>query len=416
MYNYEINGYKNKERVYHMSLELSKRATGVKPSSTLAISDKAKQLKAAGRDVVSFGAGEPDFPTPKNICDAAIKAINDGFTKYTAASGIVDLKEAVCEKFRKFNKINYEPSQIVISNGGKHSLTNVFSAIIDPGDEVIIPSPYWLSYPEMIKLVGGVPVYVQCRKENGYKIDSKELEAAITPRTKAFVLNSPNNPTGMLYSRNELSELAEVVVKNDIYCIADEMYENLVYTDEEFVSIASLSDEVYKRTVTVSGMAKSYSMTGWRIGYTGSSKELAKAMGSIQSHQTSNPNSIAQKAALEALTGPQDTVAVMKEEFKKRSIYTFERIEAMPLVSMLKPTGAFYAFVDVSETFEKSHNGKKVSDVFGLADILLNEYDVAVIPCSDFGFPTHIRLSYATSLETIKKGLDRIEDFLKSLK
>ncbi|MCR5432206.1 MAG: pyridoxal phosphate-dependent aminotransferase [Lachnospiraceae bacterium] len=399
-----------------MSLELSKRATGVKPSSTLAISDKAKQLKAAGRDVVSFGAGEPDFPTPKNICDAAIKAINDGFTKYTAASGIVDLKEAVCEKFRKFNKINYEPSQIVISNGGKHSLTNVFSAIIDPGDEVIIPSPYWLSYPEMIKLVGGVPVYVQCRKENGYKIDSKELEAAITPRTKAFVLNSPNNPTGMLYSRNELSELAEVVVKNDIYCIADEMYENLVYTDEEFVSIASLSDEVYKRTVTVSGMAKSYSMTGWRIGYTGSSKELAKAMGSIQSHQTSNPNSIAQKAALEALTGPQDTVAVMKEEFKKRSIYTFERIEAMPLVSMLKPTGAFYAFVDVSETFEKSHNGKKVSDVFGLADILLNEYDVAVIPCSDFGFPTHIRLSYATSLETIKKGLDRIEDFLKSLK
>ncbi|MCR5828782.1 MAG: pyridoxal phosphate-dependent aminotransferase [Lachnospiraceae bacterium] len=399
-----------------MSLELSKRAAGVKPSSTLAISDKAKQLKAAGRDVVSFGAGEPDFPTPKNICDAAVKAINDGFTKYTAASGIVDLKEAVCEKFKKFNKINYEPSQIVISNGGKHSLTNVFSAIIDPGDEVIIPSPYWLSYPEMIKLVGGIPVYVQCRKENGYKISSTELEAAVTPRTKAFVLNTPNNPTGMLYSRKELEELADVIVKKDIYCIADEMYENLVYTDEEFVSIASLSDEIYKRTITVSGMAKSYSMTGWRIGYTGSSKELAKAMGSIQSHQTSNPNSIAQKAALEALRGPQDTVAVMKEEFKKRSIYTFERIDAMPLVSMIKPTGAFYAFVDVSETFDMSHNGKKVSDVFGLADILLNEYDVAVIPCSDFGFPTHIRLSYATSLETIKKGLDRIEEFLKSLK
>ncbi|MBR6294718.1 MAG: pyridoxal phosphate-dependent aminotransferase, partial [Lachnospiraceae bacterium] len=281
-----------------MSLELSKRAAGVKPSSTLAISDKAKQLRAAGRDVVSFGAGEPDFPTPKNICDAAVKAINDGFTKYTAASGIVELKEAICEKFKNFNKIDYEPSQIVISNGGKHSLTNVFSAIVDPGDEVIIPSPYWLSYPEMIKLVGGTPVYVQCRKENGYKISAEELEAAITPRTKAFVLNTPNNPTGMLYSREELQALADVVIKKDIYCIADEMYENLVYTDEEFVSIASLSDEIYKRTITVSGMAKSYSMTGWRIGYTGSSKEIAKAMGSIQSHQTSNPNSIAQKAAV----------------------------------------------------------------------------------------------------------------------
>lgn len=398
-----------------MSLKLSERALNVKPSSTLAISDKAKQLKAQGIDVVSFGAGEPDFPTPENICDAAVKAIRDGFTKYTAASGIAELKKAVCDKFASFNKIHYEPNQIVISNGGKHSLTNIFSAIVDPGDEVIIPSPYWLSYPEMVKLVGGVPVFVKCDKENGYKITPEQLKAAVTAKTKAFVLNSPNNPTGMLYSRDELLALSKVIVETDIYCVADEMYENLVYTDEEIVSIASLGDEIYKRTITCSGMAKSYAMTGWRIGYTGSSVELAKAMGSIQSHQTSNPNSIAQKAALEALTGPQETVASMKAEFKKRSIYMYERLAAMPNISLLKPTGAFYTFIDVSKAFGMKHEGKVVNDVFDLADILLNEYKVAVIPCKDFGFDTHIRLSYATSMENIEKGMDRIEAFLKKL-
>lgn len=398
-----------------MSLKLSERALNVKPSSTLAISDKAKQLKAQGIDVVSFGAGEPDFPTPENICDAAVKAIRDGFTKYTAASGIAELKKAVCDKFASFNKLHYEPNQIVISNGGKHSLTNIFSAIVDPGDEVIIPSPYWLSYPEMVKLVGGVPVFVKCDKENGYKITPEQLKAAVTAKTKAFVLNSPNNPTGMLYSRDELLALSKVIVETDIYCVADEMYENLVYTDEEIVSIASLGDEIYKRTITCSGMAKSYAMTGWRIGYTGSSVELAKAMGSIQSHQTSNPNSIAQKAALEALTGPQETVASMKAEFKKRSIYMYERLAAMPNISLLKPTGAFYTFIDVSKAFGMKHEGKVVNDVFDLADILLNEYKVAVIPCKDFGFETHIRLSYATSMENIEKGMDRIEAFLKKL-
>jgi len=398
-----------------MSLDLSKRAAGVKPSSTLAISDKAKQLKASGIDVVSFGAGEPDFPTPKNICDAAVKAINDGFTKYTAASGIIELKKAVAAKFASFNKLTYAPEQIVISNGGKHSLTNIFMAIVDPGDEVIIPSPYWLSYPEMVKLAGGVPVFVECSAQNGYKIRPEQLAAAITGKTKAFVLNSPNNPTGMLYSKSELEGIARVIVEKDIYCISDEIYENLVYTDEDVVSIASLGEDIYNRTITVSGMAKSYSMTGWRIGYSGSPLPVARAMSSIQSHQTSNPNSIAQKAALEALTGPQDTVAVMKEEFKKRSVYMYDRISAMPHVSMLKPTGAFYAFVDVSETFGLSYKGEKVGDVFGLAKILLDDYNVAVIPCADFGFATHIRLSYATSMENIKKGLDRIEQCLKDL-
>ncbi len=396
-------------------LGLSVKAKGVKPSSTLAISDKAKQLKAQGIDVVSFGAGEPDFATPENICEAAKKAIDAGFTKYTAASGTMELKEAVCRKFKSFNHLDYEPAQIVISNGGKHSLMNIFTAILDPGEEVIIPAPYWLSYPEMVKLAGGVPVFVRCEADTGYKITAEQLAAAVTDKTKAFVLNSPNNPTGMIYSREELEALAKVIVEKDIYCISDEMYENLIYTGEEPVSIASLGEEIYKRTITCSGMAKSYAMTGWRIGYIGAPREIAKAIGSIQSHQTSNPNSIAQKAALEALNGPQDKVAVMKAEFQKRCERMFELVNSLPYISMLKPTGAFYAFVDVSGTFEKIYKGKQVGDVFGLADILLNDFNVAVIPCSDFGFPTHIRLSYATSMENIEKGLSRIGEFLKQL-
>ena len=403
-----------KERTIKMT-GLSKKAKAVKPSSTLAISDKAKQMKAAGVDVVSFGAGEPDFPTPKNVCDAAIDAINAGFTKYTAASGIVELKQAICDKFARFNKLHYETNQIVISNGGKHSLTNIFEAILDPGDEVIVPSPYWLSYPEMVKLAGGIPIYVRCSKENGYKITAEQLREACTPCTKAFVLNSPNNPTGMIYTREELKALADVIVEKDIYCVSDEMYENLVYTDEEVVSIASFNDEIYKRTITCSGMAKAYSMTGWRLGYIGAAPEIAKAIGSIQSHQTSNPNSIAQKAGVEALNGPQDTVEAMRQEFSKRCDYMYERISAMPHVSIIKPSGAFYAFVDVSEAFTLKYKGEKVGDVFKLADILLNDYNVAVIPCKDFGFDTHIRLSYATSMENITKGLDRIEAFLKAL-
>lgn len=394
---------------------LSNRAKDVKPSSTLAISDKAKQMKASGIDVVSFGAGEPDFPTPANICEAAKKAIDEGFTKYTAASGIVELKKAVCDKFARFNKLHYEPNQIVISNGGKHSLTNIFEALVNPGDEVIIPAPYWLSYPEMVKLVGGVPVFVKCDEKNGYKITAEQLAEACTDKTKAFVLNSPNNPTGMIYTKAELDALAKVIVEKDIYCVADEMYENLVYTDEEVVSIASLGEEIYKRTITCSGMAKAYAMTGWRIGYTGSTPKIAKAMGSIQSHQTSNPNSIAQKAALEALNGPQDTVEAMRQQFAKRCTYMYERVSKMPNVSLIRPSGAFYVFIDVSKTFGMSYKGKAVGDVFGFADILLNDYNVAVIPCKDFGFETHIRLSYATSMENITKGLDRIEEMLKVL-
>ena len=398
-----------------MALTLSRKAQAVKPSSTLAITAKAKELKAQGLDVVGFGAGEPDFNTPDNICNAAIKAIKDGFTKYTPASGIVELKQAVCDKFKKFNGLDYKPSQIVISNGGKHSLTNVFEAILNPGDEVIIPEPYWLSYPEIIKLSDGVPVFVRGEKENGYKVTAEQLQAATTEKTKALVLNTPNNPTGMIYSEEELRAIADYAVKNDIYVVSDEMYEYLVYNGNKHISIASFNEEIYKRTITVSGLAKSYAMTGWRIGYTGSSEEIAKLMGSVQSHQTSNPNSIAQKAALEALTGDQSTVQMMLGEFDKRRKFMYEKMSALPYVSTEEPLGAFYVFADVSEALKKEYKGKKVETAAEFARILIEDYNVAVVPCADFGFPDHIRLSYAISVEQIDKGLTRIEKFLNDL-
>lgn len=398
-----------------MSLTLSKKAMAVKPSSTLAITAKAKEMKANGVDVVGFGAGEPDFNTPDNINEAAIRAINEGFTKYTPASGIMELKQAVCDKFKKFNNISYEPAQIVISNGGKHCLTNIFEAILNPGDEVIIPAPYWLSYPEIVKLADGVPVFIRGEKKDGYKVSAEQIKAAITPNTKALVLNTPSNPTGMIYTREELEAIAKVVVEADIYVVADEMYENLLYNGAEHVSIASLGEEIYKRTITCSGVAKGYAMTGWRIGYIGASAELAKVMGSLQSHQTSNPNSIAQKAALEAISGPQDTVEKMRQEFDKRRKYMYDRFCKMPYVSTLEPQGAFYVFVDVSEACEKEYKGEKIETAAKLAEILINDYSVAVVPCADFGFADHIRLSYATSIEQIEKGLNRIEDLLKSL-
>ena len=398
-----------------MSLELSKKAAAVKPSSTLAITAKAKELKAQGKDVVGFGAGEPDFNTPKNICEAAIKAIKDGFTKYTPASGTNELKAAISKKFKEFNGLDYDTDQIVISNGGKHSLTNIFTALINPGDEVIIPAPFWLSYPEIVKLAGGVPVIVTTTKEQNFKLTAEDLAAAVTDKTKALVLNTPNNPTGMLYTEEELRAIAKVAVEKDFYVVADEMYEMLVYGEQKHISIASLGKDIYDRTITCSGLAKSYAMTGWRIGYTGSSKEIAKMMGSVQSHQTSNPNSIAQKAAVEALTGPQDSVEKMHAEFDKRRKYMYKRICDMDLLDALEPMGAFYVFVDGSAVLGKSYKGTKIESVPQMADILINEYNTAIVPCADFGFPDCFRLSYAISIEQIEKGLDRIESFIKEL-
>ena len=398
-----------------MALTLSRKAAQVKPSSTLAITAKAKELKAEGIDVVGFGAGEPDFNTPENINEAAIAAIKSGFTKYTPASEIAELKKAVSRKFEEFNGLHYGTDQIVISNGGKHSLTNIFQAIMNPGDEVIIPAPYWLTYPEIVKLCDGVPVYVYGTKDFGYKVTARQIENVVTDKTKAVILNTPNNPTGMVYSEGELRAIADVAVKKDIYVVADEMYENLIYGDKKHVSIASLGEEIYKRTITCSGLSKSYSMTGWRIGYTGSSVEIAKLMGSIQSHQTSNPNSIAQKAALEALRGPQDAVTAMREEFDQRRKYMYERVSQMPLVDALEPEGAFYTFVDFTDVLEKSYKGVRIGTASRVAEILIEDYKVAVVPCQDFGFDNFVRLSYAISMENIKKGLDRIEEFVSSL-
>lgn len=398
-----------------MALTLSEKAKRVKPSSTLAITAKAKEMRVNGIDVVGFGAGEPDFNTPDNVCEAAIRAIKEGFTKYTPASGTNELKAAVCRKFKEFNGLDYQPNQIIISNGGKHSLTNVFNAILNPGDEVIIPAPYWLSYPEMVKLSDGVPVIIKGSKEQGYKVTAEQIQAAVTDKTKAFVLNTPSNPTGMVYSREELEAIAEVAVKNDFYVVSDEMYEYLIYGEVKHVSIASLNEEIYKRTITCSGLSKSYSMTGWRVGYTGSSVEIAKLMSSMQSHATSNPNSIAQYAAVEALNGPQDAVTAMRTEFDKRRGYMVKKISEMPYLSCLEPKGAFYVFVDCSEVVGKKYRGQKIEDAAVLADILLSDFNVAVVPCADFGFEDHMRLSYAISMEQIEKGLERIKELMKAL-
>ena len=399
-----------------MSLTLSEKAKCVKPSSTLAITAKAKEMKANGIDVVGFGAGEPDFNTPDNICRAAIEAIESGFTKYTPASGTNELKAAICKKFKEFNGLDYQPNQIVISNGGKHGLSNVFDAILNPGDEVIIPAPFWLSYPEMVKLSDGVPVIIYGPKEQGYKVTAEQVKAAVTDKTKALVLNTPSNPTGMIYTKEELEEIAKIAVECDFYVVADEMYEYLTYGGEKHVSIAGLNEEIYKRTITCSGVSKSYAMTGWRIGYTASSVEIAKLMSAMQSHATSNPNSIAQKAATEAIEGPQEPMSAMVAEFDSRRIYMYERVCKMPFVSSIEPKGAFYVFIDISETFGKTYKGKEIKSAADFADILLADYAVAVIPCADFGFDDHIRLSYAISKEQIAKGMDRLEEFLAELK
>lgn len=394
-----------------MSLELSKNALEIKPSSTLAITAKAKEMKSMGMDIVGFGAGEADFDTPLHIRTAAKRAVNDGFTRYTPASGTTELKEVISRKFHDFNHIDYAPDQIVICNGGKHALSNTFKAILNPGEEVMIPAPFWLSYPEMVKLADGVPVIIYCKKENNYKVTVDELEAAFTPKTKALIINSPNNPTGMIYSRKELEAIADFAKEKDIFVVSDEIYENLCYGNEEPVSIASLNKDIYKRTITVNGLAKSYAMTGWRIGYLGASKKIASVIGALQSHETGNPNSVAQKAAVAALAGDQTCVREMNQKFDKRRKAIYKRLLNCKYLSTIEPQGAFYAFVDASGLIGRKYKGEKIRSAAQIADYLLEDYCVAVVPCADFGFPDHFRLSYAISTSQINKGLDRIEAF-----
>ncbi|MDO4530531.1 MAG: pyridoxal phosphate-dependent aminotransferase [Bacillota bacterium] len=398
-------------------MELSKRAMSIKASTTMAISSRAAELKAAGLPVIAFGAGEPDFDTPEHIRQAGIDAIHSGQTRYTPAAGTPALRQAVCDKLKRENGLDYEQAQIVISNGAKHSLMNAFLAILNEGEEVIIPAPFWLSYAEMVRIAGGVPVIIHTKKENQFMMTKEELEAAYTEKTKAVVLTSPSNPTGQVMDRADLQMVADFAVEKDILVISDEIYEKLIYdADKEHISIASLGKEIYDRTIIVNGVSKSYAMTGWRIGYTAAPHAISKLMASLQSHMASNPNSIAQAATVAALNGSQDCVKEMCVEFKKRRDYIFEREEAIPMLQALKPQGAFYLFADVSGTYGKNSNGTVIRSAADFAAALLDQKYVAVVPCADFGMPDYIRLSYATSLENIREGMDRIEAMVKELK
>ena len=396
-------------------MELSRKAQAIEPSLTLAITAKAKEMKEKGIDVISFSAGEPDFNTPKNIINAAIKAMEDGNTKYTSVNGILQLREAICKKFKDDNGLEYNPSQIVVSTGAKQSLANTFLAILNPGDEVIVSTPYWVSYPELIKLADGKPVFVEGDEKSNYKFTKENLEKAVTAKTKAIVLNTPNNPTGTIYNKEELEVIADFAKKYNIIIISDEMYEKLIYDNENHISIASLSKDAYERTIVINGLSKSYAMTGWRIGYCAASEKIAKLMISIQSHVTSNVCSITQYAALEALSGAQDEITKMINEFEKRRNYMINRIESIDNLSIVKPKGAFYIMINIENCLGKEINGKILNDSMEFCASLLENEKLAVIPGKAFGLNNYIRVSYATSMEAIKEGLNRIESFIKKL-
>ncbi|TAN61747.1 pyridoxal phosphate-dependent aminotransferase [bacterium] len=391
-------------------MKLSSRLNGLEESVTLAITARAKAMKAAGRDIIGFGAGEPDFDTPENIKNAAIKAIKDGQTKYTAVGGINELKDAVIAKFRRDNNLEYKRDEVIVSCGGKHSIYNLFQALLDKGDEVIIPSPYWVSYPVMVALAGGTPVIVKTSEKSGFKMSVKEFSASITKNTKAIVINSPSNPTGAAYTAEELADIAEVALKKNVLIISDEIYEKLTYNGFKSGSIASVSDEVKKNTVVLNGVSKTYSMTGWRIGYTAASKELVQAMSNIQSQSTSNPASISQWAAVEALNGPQDALDTMVKEFEKRRDAMVDGLNGIKGVSCFKPQGAFYVFANISGVYGRTFEGKALRGSADIAGYLLDNAGVAVVPGEPFGDDAYIRLSYATSLKNVVEGVKRIGD------
>ena len=393
-------------------MSLSNKFLNIEASPTLAIDSKFKQMKADGMDVVGFGAGEPDFDTPMHIKEAAIKAIMDGKTKYTPASGTLEVKKAVCEKFMRDNGLDYKPSQIVVSNGAKQSLINALGAILNPGDEVIIPAPFWVSYTEMVKYNDGVSVILPTVEENDFKITPSQLEDAITPKTKAIILNTPSNPTGMMYTADELKELAKIIVKHNIYVISDEIYEHLLYDGNTHTSIASFGEDIKDLTIIINGVSKTYAMTGWRIGFTASNEKIAKLMANVQSHTTSNPNSIAQAATVAALSGPTDDLDAMKKAFDERRKYMVERINSIDGVSCRMPKGAFYVMMNIKQLIGKTIAGVTINSANDFAQAFLDNCLVAVVPCNGFAAPEYVRWSYATSMENIKEGLDRLEKFL----
>ena len=389
-----------------IAMEISERAAQLTPSLTLSIDSKAKAMKAEGIDVCGFGAGEPDFDTPEHIKRAAIEALEAGFTKYTPNAGIPELRQAIADKLAADNGLNYRAGQIVVSNGAKHACYNAILATCQPGDEVIIPAPYWVSYPDMVRLVGAEPVIVPTSERNAWKMRPEDFENAMTPRTKMLIMNTPGNPTGSVYTREELEAIINVAAEEDIYVLSDEIYEKLVYDDAKHASVASLSKEAYDLTITINGFSKSYAMTGWRLGYLAAPDAVTRAVDSIQSHTSSNPSSFSQYGALAALKGDQQPLADMREEFDMRRNYMFDRLSKISNVTEVKPQGAFYILVNISQLGLTSQN---------FADRLLSKANVAVVPGAAFGDDRTVRFSYATSLDVIKKGLDRFQDFCRTL-
>ncbi|WP_096550836.1 pyridoxal phosphate-dependent aminotransferase [Ureibacillus thermosphaericus] len=388
---------------------LANRVKTLTPSTTLAITAKAKEMKAQGIDVIGLGAGEPDFNTPQNIMDAAIDSMQQGYTKYTPSGGLPALKQAIIEKFKRDNQLEYKPNEIIVGVGAKHVLYTLFQVILNEGDEVIIPIPYWVSYPEQVKLAGGVPVYIEATSEQNYKITAEQLKNAITDKTKAVIINSPSNPTGMVYTREELEAIAKIALENNILIVSDEIYEKLLYNGAEHFSIAQISEEVKAQTIVINGVSKSHSMTGWRIGYAAGNADIINAMTDLASHSTSNPTTASQYAAIEAYNGPQDSVEEMRKAFEYRLETIYPKLSAIPGFKVVKPQGAFYLLPDVSEAAQKT--GFASVDEF--ASALLTEANVAVIPGSGFGAPTTIRISYATSLNLIEEAIERIDRFVK---
>ncbi|CUB27434.1 MULTISPECIES: aspartate transaminase AspB [Bacillus] len=391
-------------------MKLAKRVAALTPSATLEITAKAQALKAEGHDVIGLGAGEPDFNTPEHIMDAAHKAMLEGHTKYTPTGGLQALKQEIVKKFTRDQGIAYDPSEIIVCNGAKHALYTLFQVLLDEGDEVIIPTPYWVSYPEQVKLAGGKPVYVEGLEGNEYKITAEQLREAITEKTKAVIINSPSNPTGMIYSKEELQQLGKVCLEHDILIVSDEIYEKLIYGGAEYTSIAQLSNALKEQTLIINGVSKSHSMTGWRIGYAAGNKQLIKAMTNLASHSTSNPTSIAQYGAIAAYAGSQEPVETMCQAFEERLNIIYDKLIQIPGFTCIKPQGAFYLFPNVKEAVALS--GYETVDEWAKA--LLEEEKVALVPGTGFGAPNNVRLSYATSLEQVEKALERIHTFMKS--
>lgn len=403
------------EELKIMRLQISNRCRNIAPSPTLTIDARAKAMRKSGIDVIGFGAGEPDFDTPEYIRDAAKRALDQGMTRYTPSSGTIELRKAICKKLSRDNGLEYEPDQIVVSNGAKHSLYNVCQAILDPGDEVLIPSPCWVSYPELVRLAGGEPVMVPGYEENDFLVGANELKKYLTPNTKAIIINSPNNPNGCVWPRDMLEGIARFAVENELFVISDEIYEKLVYDGVEHVSIASLGADIKELTFVVNGFSKAYAMTGWRLGYCAGPAHVMKAISALQSHSASNPNSIAQYAGLVALSGGDDIIAAMVEEFNVRRQYIVGRINDIPGLSCRMPKGAFYVMMNISGIIGASLGGKVIRSSTDFAELLLESANVAVVPGAGFGSDSHVRLSYATSLENIDRGLSRIEQFVAGL-